>query len=455
MEKRFDIIVIGAGSGLIISSYAAERGLKVAIVEQSAFGGTCLNRGCVPSKMLIRSADVMDKIKRAQLLGINAKVLGIDWQGIIKRATGTVDREAREIEQANRSARNIRVYKGTARFIGKKKLKVGRDIITADKIFICAGTRPSIPPIPGLDKVKYLTSDEALRLKKQPKSLIIIGGGYIAAELAHFFGSLGTKVTIIQRSGWLLTAEDSEIAQAFTRVFARKHKVILNATTEKVFRQGKNIAVEYSIGRQKQIVAGEQLLVATGRIPNTDILEVEKTGVITRKSGFINTNAFMETNVPGIWAIGDIAGVYLFKHSANLEASYAVGNALNPKNKHPVPYDAMPHAVFSSPQIAGVGMTEDELRQKKISYVVGRYRYYDTAYGKSIEDRDGFVKVLADPKTREILGCHILGSDASILIQEVVVAMKGKLGVNGILSAVHVHPALPEVVQRAFSSIKF
>lgn len=454
MEKRFDVIVIGAGSGLIISSYAAERGLKVAVVEQSAFGGTCLNRGCIPSKMLIRSADVMDEIKRAQLLGINAKVLGIDWNFIIKRANGFVDKEARELEQANKSDKNTTVYKTTAKFVGKKKLKVGKDVITADKIFICAGTRPSIPQIPGLDKVNYITSDEAMRLQKQPASLVIIGGGYIAAELAHFFGSMGTKVTVLQRSGWLVTAEDAEIAQAFTKVFAKKHNVILNATTERVFKQGKNIAVEYSVGKQKHIAAGEQLLVATGRIPNTDILDVEKTGVITRKPGFITTNGFMETNVPGIWAIGDIAGVYLFKHSANIEASFAVENALNPKQKHPVPYDAMPHAIFSSPQIAGVGMTEDALKDQKIPYVVGRYRYYDTAYGKSIEDKDGFVKVLADPKTRQILGCHILGSDASILIHEVVVAMKAKLGANGILRAVHVHPALPEVVQRAFGNVK-
>jgi mycothione reductase len=454
MEKRFDAIVIGAGSGLIISAYAAERGLKVAVVEQGAFGGTCLNRGCVPSKMLIRSADVMDEINRAQLLGIKAKVEGIDWKAIIKRVSETVDTEAKEIEQGNREAKNVTVYKTTAKFVGKKKLKVGKDVITADKIFICAGTRPSIPQIPGLDKVNYITSDEALRLPKQPASLVIIGGGYIAAELAHFFGSMGTKVTVLQRSGWLVTAEDSEIAQAFTRVFAKKHNVILNATTKRVFKQGKNIAVEYSVGKQKRIVAGEQLLVATGRIPNTDILDVAKTGVLTYKPGFITTNEFMETNVPGIWAIGDIAGVYLFKHSANLEASFAVENALNPKQKHRVPYDAMPHAVFSSPQIAGVGMTEEELKEKKIPYVVGRYRHYDTAYGKSIEDKDGFVKVLADPKTKAILGCHILGSDASILIHEVVVAMKGKLGVNGILHAIHVHPALPEVVQRAFWNVK-
>jgi dihydrolipoamide dehydrogenase len=455
MQKRFDVIVIGAGSGLRISSEAAERGLKVAVIDHGPFGGTCLNRGCIPSKMLIHSADVMEIIRRAHLFGITAKVTGLNWKQIVTRVNRTIDGEAQAIEKGNRSVKNITVYKDTARFIGRKKLQVSKDVITADKIFICAGTRPSVPPIPGLDKVKHITSDEALRLPKQPKSLVVIGGGYIAAELAHFFGSLGTKVTVLQRSGWLLTNEDTEVAQAFTRVFSRKHNVILNANTTRVFKQGKNIAVEYEVKGKKRVAIGEQLLVATGRIPNTDILDTAKTGLETFKPGFVKTNQHMETSVPGIWAIGDIAGVYLFKHSANLEAEYAAHNAFNPANKAPVPYDAMPHAVFSSPQIGSVGATEEELKEKKIPYVIGKYRYHNAAYGHSIEDKDGFVKVLADPKTRAILGCHIMGTEAATLIHEVIVAMKGKLGVDGILNAVHVHPALPEVVQRAFASIEF
>jgi dihydrolipoamide dehydrogenase len=454
MEKRFDAIVIGAGSGLTISSEAARRGLKVAVVDQGPFGGTCLNRGCIPSKMLIHSADVMETIQRAGLFGIRAKVTGIDWKHIVTRVNRTVDTEAREVEQANRAAKNIKVYKDTAKFIGKKRLRVGKETITADKIFICAGTRPSVPPIPGLERVPFITSDEALRLAKQPKSMIFIGGGYIATELAHFFGSLGTKVTILQRGERLLTNEDREIAQAFTRVFSRKHNVLLNATTTRVFGKGKEIAVEYAIGNKKHVIVAEQLVIAAGRIPNTDILDVAKAGLATFKPGFVKTNSYMETNVPGIWAIGDIAGVYLFKHSANLEAAYAAHNALNPKHKAKVPYDAMPHAVFSSPQIGSVGMTEEELKEEKMRYVVGKYRYNDAAYGHSIEDKDGFVKVLADPKTRHILGCHILGTEAATLIHEVIVVMKNKLTVDQLLNTVHVHPALPEVVQRAFANIE-
>ncbi|MBI4450828.1 dihydrolipoyl dehydrogenase [Candidatus Woesearchaeota archaeon] len=450
--RKFDVIVIGAGSGLEISSDAASRGLKVAVVEKGPFGGTCLNRGCIPSKMLIHSADVMETVQKANKFGIRAKVAGVDWKRIIGRVNKTIDEEAAMIEHGNRQTSKIAVYKAQAKFVGPKQLDVGKEVITAAKIFICAGTRPFVPKIPGLDSVPYMTSDEALRLKKQPKHLIIIGGGYISAELAHFYGTLGTKITIIQRSGRLMTAEDSELAQRFTEVYQRRFNVLLNSTTDKVYRKGKGIAVEVSVGRKKKRITGDALLVATGRVPNSDILNVKATGVLTDERGFVKVNEYLETSVPGIRAIGDIAGVFQFKHSANLEAAYASNNAFNPKK--PVPYQAMPHAAFTSPQVAGVGYTEDELKKQNLHYVKSVYEYKDTAYGASIQDNDGFVKVLADPETKEILGCHIIGTHASMLIHEVVVAMRAGLGVQGILNAVHIHPALNEVVQRAFGSIE-
>ncbi len=452
MQKRYDVIVIGAGSGLHISSYAAEKGMSVAVVEQGAFGGTCLNRGCIPSKMLIHSADVAEEIRRAGLFGIKAKIIGIEWKKLVNRVNTFVDKDAWEIEKANRQTKNITIYKTQARFVGKKILEVNKDTITADKIFICAGARPSIPPIPGLQDVNYITSDEALRLKNQPKKLIIIGGGYIAAELAHFFGGLGTEVTILQRGNLLMNNEDSEIAQKFTEVYQRKFNVILNANTLRVHKKGKNVAVDIDVQGRRKTITGDTLLVATGRMPNTDVLNVKASGIEVNERGFVKVNEYLETSVPGIWAIGDIAGIYMFKHSANLEADYAVSNAFG--RKVAVDYSAMPHAAFSSPQVAAVGKTEDELKAKKIPYLKGSYEFKNTGYGKAIEDNDGFVKVLVHPQTKEILGCHILGTDASMLIHEVIVAMKAKLGADGILDAVHIHPALSEVVQRAFERLQ-
>ena len=455
MKKReFDVVVIGAGSGLTISSKAAQLGLKVAIIEKGPFGGTCLNRGCIPSKMLIHSADVMETIKNADTFGIKAKVSKVDWKKIQKRVWSLIDEDAKSIEYGNRRTKNITVYKKQAAFVGKKLLKVGNELITAEKIFICAGTRPSVAPIEGLENVKYYTSDDVMRLKEQPRKMIILGGGYIAAELGHFFSSLGTEVTMVVRSS-LLKNEDEEIAKRFTEIVSKKYNVMLETETVRVSKKGKNILLFVKQKGKLKKLGADVLLVATGRVPNTDILDVKKTGVKLNDRGYIEVNNYMETNVPGIWAIGDIAGKYLFKHSANLEASYCAHNAFNPDKKIKVDYLAMPHAIFTSPQIAGVGMTEQELREKKIKYVVGKYDYINTGMGAAIEDKDGFVKVLIDPKTKKILGCHIIGSDASTLIHEVVVAMKAGLDVSAITRAVHIHPALPEVVQRAFNNIAY
>ena len=452
LEKRFDVIVIGAGSGLEISSYAADQGLSVAIIEEGPFGGTCLNRGCIPSKMLIHAADVMETISRAHLFGISANVTNIDWKKLQKKVFGTIDSEAKGIIEGNKSTEHITVYPERGMFVGPKKIQVKNEILTADKLFIAAGTRPFIPLIPGLDGVKYITSDQALRLKKQPKSITILGGGYIGCELAHFFGMMGTKVSIIHRNEFLMNNEDSEISKRFTDVYKEKYDVFLNAETQRVWKKDGKISVQIKQGKKMKTITSEEILIATGRVPNTDILNCKQSGISLTEKGFVKVNEFLETNVPGVFALGDIAGIYLFKHSANLEAEYAIRNAFLPKQVS-VPYFPMPHAAFTSPQVAGVGYTEDYLKEKKIAYKKGMYEYKNTAYGNSILDTSGFVKVLLDSKTEKILGCHIMGTHASILIHEVIVAMKANLGGESIRNAIHIHPALSEVVQRAFWNV--
>jgi dihydrolipoamide dehydrogenase len=453
--KKFDVIVIGAGSGLTISSRAESKGLKVAIVEKSSFGGTCLNRGCIPSKMLIHSADVIETINKAHEFGVNAKIVKIDWNKIQKRVWNEIDPDAKSIEEGNKESKNITVYKEEGKFIDDKTLKVGNEQITAKKIFICAGTRPTIPKIKGIEKIPYVTSDEVLGLKKQPKSMIIIGGGYIGMELGHFYSSIGTKVVSVNRGDKLLRREDEEISSAFTKIVSKKYNVMFNTNIIGVSKKDDKVEMEVEQNGKKKKLIAEVLLLATGRVPNTDILDVKKTNVKINEKGYVKVNGYMETNVKDIWAIGDIAGVYLFKHSANLEAAYVAFNAFNPNKKVKVNYLAMPHAIFTSPQIAGVGYKEQELKEKNIPYVKGRYDYINTGMGKAIEDKDGFVKVLVDPKTKTILGCHILGTEASTLIHEVIVSMKSKLGIKGINDAIHIHPALPEVVQRAFANINW
>ena len=451
---HYDLIVIGAGSGLEVSATAAESGMSVAVVEQGPFGGTCLNRGCIPSKMLIHCADVMETIRSAEHFGIRARVEAVDWGAIIRRASDEIDREAREVEEGNRAASNISVYKDTARFVGEKVLQVGGEQITAPTIVIAAGTRPSVPQLDGLVDVPYITSDEALRIPTQPRRLTIVGGGYIAAELAHFFGALGTEVTIVYRGHVLLRNEDEQVAQRFTDVYRRKFRLMLDTQLSKVRHAGDGIALEVVKDQQRQEVLGDALLFATGRVPNTDILDVGQTGVRVDETGFVETDEYLETNVPGIWALGDIVGKYLLKHSANLEAAYVAHNMLNPDGRIPIDYTAMPHAIFASPQIGSVGVTEQDARTNGIAHVAATYDFKDTAYGSSIQDDDGFVKVLADPHTDEILGCHIIGTEASILVQEVVNAMRAGLTTAAITQSIYIHPALPEVVQRAFGALR-
>lgn len=452
---HFDLAVIGSGSGLSVSSAAAEAGQSVAVIENGPFGGTCLNRGCIPSKMLIHSADVMETIRGAHQFGITAKVESVDWPAIINRVNEEIDGDAANIERGNREIENITVYSGSAKFTGEKTIEVNGEEITADTVLVAAGTRPAVPDLPGLEPGAYITSDEALRLSEQPERLTILGSGYIAGEMAHFFGSLGTDVTIIARSGSLLRHEDRDVSTKFTEVYSKRFNVMLNADAERVEKNSGGVQVSLDTPDGKKTVEGDQLLVAIGRVPNTDTLEVSKAGIATNDRGFVQVDEYLRTSADGVWALGDIVGKYQLKHNANLEASYCWYNMNHADHMTAVDYTGMPHAVFAWPQVASVGLTEREAEEHGVNYTVGKAEYINTAYGKAIEDKDGFVKVLADPEDGKLLGCHIIGQHASMLIQEAVNVMRAGNSVDAITQSIHIHPALTEVVDRAFGDIDF
>ncbi len=453
-DDRYDLVVIGAGSGTTVSAAAAEAGWSVAIVEAGPFGGTCLNRGCIPSKMLIHVADVARTIEGAHRFGIQARIERIDWAAIVERVFAEIDADAQGIEEGNEAAERIEVVSGVARFVGPRELEVDGRRLSGRHIVIAAGTRPSIPPIPGLDSFPYYTSDDVMRLTTQPRRLAIVGGGFVAAELGHFFGSLGTEVTFLLRGDRFLDDEDEDVSERFTEVFRRRFDVRLGTEIAGARPDGKAIVLELASGDEKQELSVDCLLMATGRIPNTDQLDAAAVGIDLDKGGFIATDEFMRTNVDGVWALGDIVGEYLLKHSANLEAGHVAHNLLNPDALAPVDYHGMPHAVFAWPQIGSVGITEAEARTAGRRYVTARYEYDDTAYGASIEDHDGFVKVIADPETKELLGLHILGTDAATLVQGPATLMRAHENVDAVRRAIFVHPALPEVVQRAFGELE-
>jgi mycothione reductase len=450
---QFDLIVVGAGSGTTVSAAAAEAGLRVAIVEAGPFGGTCLNRGCIPSKMLVHVADVARTIQRAHLFGIDGRIDRIDWPAIIARVFSDIDAEAEAIEEGNEAAPRITVIKGEARFTGPKVLEVEGRHVSADRIVIAAGTRPALPKIEGLADVAFHTSDDVMRLTEQPGRLAILGGGFVAAELGHFFGSLGTDVTFIVRGQRLLDDEDDDVSDRFTRILQRRFDLALETEVERVRMEDGDIGLELTGQNGPRELTVDALLIATGRVPNTDRLEVAAAGLQLDDDDFVETDEYLRTNVDGVWALGDIVGEFQLKHSANLEAAHVAHNLLHPDRLVAVDYRAMPHAVFASPQIGSVGFTERAARAAGRQHVVARYDYDETAYGASIEDHDGFVKVLADPNTREILGCHILGTDASTLVQGVATLMRAGETVDAVRQAIFVHPALPEVVQRAFGEL--
>ena len=455
--KIFDLIVIGAGSGLNVAIEAAERGLKVAIIEKGPLGGTCLNRGCIPSKMIIHSAEVVETIKNSKKFGISSKINKINFKQVTNRANNLVDSNARSIEKSINKERNPKLFKGNAKFIDKYIIEISNNNKTSQKIkgrkiVISTGARPLIPPIEGLNKVPYVTSTEALRQTKLPKSMIIVGGGYIGAELGHFYASLGTKITLIQRNKLLIPREDKDIATLFTRLWQKQYNVITSATAKKVKYKNKKIIVTIKKSNKIKTISADKLLIATGVQPNSDYLQLEDVGIKTNKNDFIKVNKYMETNIKNIWALGDVVGTYMFKHSANLEAEYILNNIFKKKMK--IDYHPMPQAIFTTPQVAGVGVTEQEAIKKKIKYVVGKYNYKNTGMGAALAEENGFVKFIVSKRTKQILGCHILGPEASVLLHEVLIAMKsGKKALDLLRKTVHIHPALNEVVQRAALNI--
>jgi len=448
--KKFDVLVVGSGAGLEVASYAAQNGMSVALVEEGSLGGTCLNRGCIPSKMLIHSADVAETIKNSEKFGIKSNIENIDFASIIKRVSEVVDTDSSGIEQAVRKSGNPVLYKVRGKFIAPKRMQVGKEQIEAEKVFIVGGTRPTIPPILGLETTPYLDSTKALGLEKQPEHLIVIGGGYIAAELAHFYGALGTRVTILVRGNLMLSNEDEEIAEWFTKEFSKKYELLFNTQAESVSYQNNKFTITLKDSEKK--LESDQLLVVTGRVPNTDILDVKTTGVEVDDKGYIKVNKYLETNVKSIWAFGDILGILPFRHTANDQVGFSLRNAFTDKK---VPFDpfAIGHAVFSSPQVAGVGKTEQQLKKEGIPYKIGRAELKDTGMGGALQE-NGLVKVLADDTGQKILGVHIIGHQASILIHEAIVAMKATGNVSAITNAVYIHPALPEWLQRAFFAIE-
>jgi mycothione reductase len=452
-RRHHDLAILGTGSGNSIVGPAMDH-WSIAIVEEWAFGGTCLNRGCIPTKMLVHPADIAEQTRHAAVLGVDATVDAIRGRDIRDRVFGRIDpiAEGGEDYRTNRCP-NVEVHKGRGRFTGMREITValaggGESVITADRVVVAVGGRPMIPGIPGLAEAGFHTSDDIMRVDDVPGHLIVLGGGFIACELAHVFGSFGARITIVQRSARLLKAEDVDVSQALTDAFAARFDLRLGRHVEHIEgRNGSAVTVHLDDG---SVIEGTDLLVATGRIPNTDTIEPGATGLRMQPNGQLIVDEHQATDVPGIWALGDVSSPHLLKHVANHEARVVAHNLLHPEAPVATSHVAVPHAVFTRPQIAAVGLTEADARAAGHDVMVAVQRYGDIAYGWAMEDTTSFCKLVADRSTRLLLGAHIIGPHASSLIQQLIQAMVFGRTVDELARGLYyIHPALPEVVENA------
>jgi len=452
--RTYDVIVVGSGSGGEVVDAAVSHGMTVAWVDKGPLGGTCLNVGCIPSKTIIYPADRIMEILDSPKLGITAEIKHIDFQTIMERIRQPILESHEQMQNGIETVENLEYFKGEGHFIKEYTMEVLGEKIQGKKIFLASGARPFIPPITGIDSVEYLTNENIFNLKEKPESLVIIGGGYIAAEFAHFFAAMGTSVTILQRSDRLIPNTEPEISSLLKQQLEKRMNISLNTEVLEVRKQDKLTTVIGKDSRDgKEItVSAEKILVAAGRKSNADLVKVENTGVKTDEQGYIVVNDYLETSKKNIWAFGDAIGKFMFKHVANEEATVTWTNAFHDQ-KTKMNYQAIPYAIFTYPEIAAVGMTESEAR-KNHQILVGRAQYTDIAKGVAMMVQEGFAKAIVEKQTGKILGFHIIGPSASIMIQEVTNAMALGGNIQFLAQGIHIHPALPELILRTLGSLR-
>ncbi len=451
---KYDVMVLGSGCGLDIARQASNRGKSVALVEPGLLGGTCVNVGCIPSKMLIAPADLIVEQERARRLGVRMKVEDIDFPAIMKRMRTERARTQVHLKHTVAELPRVHWYRSAGEFVAPGVATVDGEKLSAKLTFIAAGARPFIPPIAGLDTVPYLTNDSALELTDAPASLIIIGGGYIAVEFCHFFAAMGTRVTVIEMMDRLVTAEEPEVSATLEAELARRATVVTSVKVESVVASDIGVSVTARRGKRgkARTFDAQRVLVAVGRRPNADVMNVKAAGIAVDARGYIEVDSHMQTNVDGVYAVGDITGKAMFRHAANVQALVAVMNGLDGADVE-MDYSAMPHAVYSSPQIASVGLTEAQARAASHEVTTQLTPYNSVAKGEALDENVGFTKLVMQRGTEKILGFHIVGPYAPILIQEVVNAMQSGGQLDEIARGIHIHPELTELIPSSFVGI--
>ncbi|MDQ2782640.1 MAG: mycothione reductase [Actinomycetota bacterium] len=455
--RHHDLVVIGTGSGNSIIGPELDH-LDIGLVEKGVFGGTCLNVGCIPTKMFVLPADRVVEAEDAVRLGVHVDGVSADWAAIRDRIFARIDPISSGGEEWRRKADNVTVYDRRARFTGPMTLDTGTGVtVTADRWVIAAGGRARALDIPGLDRVEpgrgVHTSDTVMRMEALPERVVIVGGGFIAAEFAHILGGLGAQVTWVHRGSRLLSQEDRDISTAFTEIAEERYDVRLGTTVKSARRDGNRWTLDLECDGDDEdagSIEAEAVLLAVGRIPNTDLLEVGAAGLTCHDDGRLVADEQQRTSIDGVWTLGDISSEWQLKHVANHEMRVVKHNLLHPEAPTTSDHRYVPHAVFTHPQIASFGATEQELEEAGTPYRSHTQKVGDVAYGWALEDTTGLLKVIIDPDTHLLLGAHMLGPQASTVIQPLIQAAHFGQRADDVAKGQYwIHPALAEVVENA------
>ncbi len=450
---HYDLAIIGSGSGnSLIGPEFSE--WQIAIIEESTFGGTCLNVGCIPTKMYVYPADIAESIKQAGHLGVDGTIDRVRWADIRDRVFGRVD----PISASGRDYRahgepNVTLYEAHAEFTGAGELLLSTgETITADRIVLATGSRPTVPDVVTASGVPFHTSDTVMRIDELPERIAILGGGYITAEFAHVFSAFGVETTVLARSAPLLRHLDGEIAARFTEIVRQRWDV--RTETQVVSAESIGGSVRLRLGDGSTVEA-DLLLVATGREPNADRLNLAAAGVEVHPDGRVIVDSSGRTTAAQVWSLGDVSSEHQLKHVANHEARVVAHNLAHPDDLVESDHRFVPAAVFTHPQVASVGLTEEQAVASGQPFVTAVQEYGGTAYGWAMDDTTSICKVLADPTSGHLLGAHIIGEQAATLIQPLIQAMSFGLGAREMARGQYwIHPALTEVVENALLALE-
>ncbi len=448
-DTKKSITIIGGGvGGYVAAIRAAQLGAQATLIEKDAMGGTCLNRGCIPTKALLQSAEVLSLAKRAEAFGVRIEKASLDFPAAMKWKDATVKRLVDGVNSLMRKNK-IKVIKGTGSIIDHKTVRIleSKEEIKGDSIIIATGSKPSKVPIKGVDEPGVMTSDDALAMERLPQSILIVGGGVVGLEFAQIFSRMGTKVTVVEMMSQILPAEDVEIANMLEQVLKMEGiDIFTGATVTRIASTNNEKRVSFSKAGIEEERMVEKVLVAVGRTPNTDDLGIERLGGKVDK-GRIVVNERMETNIPGVYAIGDVVGKMMLAHVAMEEGKCAAERIMGLDSM--MNYRAIPRCVYTSPEAAAVGLTEAEAKKKYTDVKIGRFPFVASGRALTLNETKGLVKFVVDAKFGEILGVHILGPQASELIAEAVLAMQMETTYKDIVSCVHAHPTLSEAMMEA------